>query len=324
MFREKCTIIENKMVAPGHYILRLASPRISKNAKPGQFIQVLCADPSTSSGLSSTDPLLPRPFSFLTASKKDFSILYQVVGNGTKILSQAARNDSLWILGPLGNGFTLDNKSKVKSQKSKQGQSFTLVGGGVGIPPLYHLTQQLLRSKVSKNDIHVFLGARNRSLLLCEKDFKKLGVDLKVATDDGSKGRNGFVTEMLEEFLKSRQKTADRIQEKQNSPLSTDYCLPSTQIFTCGPTPMLKAVSTLSKKYKVPCEVSVEVPMACGFGACLGCAIKVKNQVDSRKKTEDRKSLSSSTVYSLQSTDYRFAIACTEGPVFQAGDIVWE
>src|SRR3989338_5990298 len=97
MFREKCKILENKKVAPGHYVLRLASSKISKSAKPGQFVQILCSD--------SHDPLLPRPFSFLTVSKKDFSILYQTVGQGTQILSKTTQGDSLWILGPLGNGF---------------------------------------------------------------------------------------------------------------------------------------------------------------------------------------------------------------------------
>ncbi len=275
MVREKCTILENKKVAPGHYVLKLASPRISKAARPGQFVQIVCAD--------SHDPLLPRPFSFLTTSKKDFSILYQVVGNGTKILSRTIKGEWLWILGPLGNGFTVGAGLVPARATTRVAPTIVLVGGGVGIPPLYHLAQALLQSKVSKKDIHVFLGARNKSLLLCEKDFKKLGVNLKIATDDDSKGRKGFVTALLEDFLK-------------------DHGPRAVKIYTCGPTPMLKAVSLVSKKQAVPCEVSVEVPMACGFGACLGCAIKVKSQ----------------------NSKYRFAIACTEGPVFQAGDIVWE
>ena len=317
MFREQCTVIENRNIAPGHRVLRLASARISRNAKPGQFVQILCAN--------STDPLLPRPFSFLSVSKKDFSILYQVVGCGTNILSQAAKGDSVWVLGPLGNGFSMPSRQKTVDSRQEKQRGFLypvyslqstiiLVGGGVGIPPLYHLAQHLVTLSARKqgsahansrlrgnNRIHVFLGARNSSLLLCEKDFKKLGVDIKVSTDDGSKGTKGFVTEILEEFLKSRQKTEDRRQEKQNSSLSTDYCLPSAQIFTCGPTPMLKAVATVSKKHKLPCEVSVEVPMACGFGACLGCAIEVD---DSKGR--------------------RFAVACTEGPVFCAKEIVWK
>ena len=271
MHREKCKVLENKKVTPGHYVLRFASRKIPKNAQPGQFVQVLCDD--------SYEPLLPRPFSFLTVSKNDFSILYQVVGKGTQLLSGLKRGDSRWVIGPLGNGF---------SGKPKE-ENLVLVGGGVGIPPLYHLAEQLnyRTSSVATGrrpvNIHVFLGARHKSLLLCEKDFIKLGVDLKVTTDDGSKDKKGFVTSLLQDFLKNANPK-------------------KTRIFTCGPTPMLKAVSTIAGKYQVPCEVSVEVPMACGFGACLGCALKV------RSKT----------------SGHRFAIACCEGPVFEASEILWD
>ena len=268
MFRQRCPVLENKKIAPGHYVMTFKSPGISRAAKPGQFVQILCAD--------SCDPLLPRPFSFLTVSANEFSVLYQVVGKGTDLLSKTKKGDSLRVVGPLGNGFSATTGAKNKIQPA-----FLLVGGGVGIPPLYHLAQVLLKSKTaSAKNIHVFLGARNKSLLLCEKEFKKLGVSLHLATDDGSKGKKGFVTVLLEEFL------AKKI---------------SSAIYTCGPTPMLKAVSAVSQKFKTPCEVSVEVPMACGFGACLGCAIKIKN-----------------------GNEHRFAVACCEGPVFQAGEILWD
>lgn len=261
MVREKCGVLGNTKVAAGHFVLRLQSPRIAVQAGPGQFVQVLCSD--------GMDPLLPRPFSFLSVNKKDFSILYQVVGKGTALLAQAKRGDSLWVLGPLGNGFNLSSPKSLK----------VLVGGGVGIPPLYHLAVETMKQKISPKSIHVFIGARNKSLLLCESDFKKLKVNLHVATDDGSKGSKGLVTKPLEDFLKKM--------DPKNA-----------KIYTCGPTPMLKAVSLLSQKYRVDCEVSVEEPMACGFGVCLGCAVKVKGP--------------------------RFAIACTEGPVFKANQILWD
>ncbi len=287
MFRQKCAVIANqKMTAPGHFILKLRNPLISSKARPGQFVQILCAD--------TTDPLLPRPFSFLTAGAKDFSILYQVVGKGTELLSRKKKGDAVWAVGPLGNGFTLAG--------SKDLFRSLLVGGGVGIPPLVHLAEELLKKKVKKENIHVFLGARNKSLLLCEKDFKKLGVYLHIATDDGSKGSKGFVTKILEEFISS-----------------------DLKIFTCGPTPMLKAVSAVAHKHKIPCEVSVEEPMACGFGACLGCAIKVKNQGDRRRETGYKNTYPVSRILSPEypSSECRFAIACTEGPVFNSEDIVW-
>ncbi len=293
MFRERCAILENKKVAPGHFVIRIHSPKISKNAKPGQFAQILCED--------SYEPLLPRPFSFLTATDQDFSILYHVVGKGTKILSQHAGGESLWVLGPLGNGFERGGKRLPAGQagKAESGKKMVLLGGGVGIPPLYHLAETLLKKKIKADSIHVFLGARHESLLLCEKDFKRLGVAVSVATDDGSKGHKGFVTELLNAYLCS---TAIRY------PCLSGRQALSAILFTCGPTPMLKAVSMIAGKYKLPCEVSVEVPMACGFGACLGCAIEVRGQ-----KTEDREQKAN-----------RFAIACTEGPVFQAEEIIWE
>ncbi len=266
MLRDRCLILENKKVAPGHYVLKMRAPGIARAARPGQFAQIICAD--------SFDPLLPRPFSFLTADKKDISVLYQVVGKGTHLLSRIKKGETLGVIGPLGNGFGPGSSAEIS----------ILVGGGVGIPPLLHLAQQRVKkNKASRKGIHVFLGARHKSLLLCQKDFKRLGVTLHLATDDGSKGKKGFVTVLLEEFLKD-----------------TDTRL--AKIYTCGPTPMLRAVSALASKFDVSCEVSVEVPMACGFGACLGCAIKVRGT----------------------GQDHRFAIACCEGPVFEGSNILWE
>jgi len=302
MVREKCVVLENKKVAPGHFVLTCASRAISQNARPGQFAQILCEE--------STDPLLPRPFSFLTAAQDNFSVLYHVVGKGTASLARKKKGDFLWVLGPLGNGFTLVyRRQKTEDRRQK---NIILVGGGVGIPPLYHLAQILLKRKiVPKRDVYVFLGARDKQLLLCQNDFKTLGVNMHFATNDGSKGKKGFVTELLQDHLSSVFPARP----------AGGRSLPSV-IYTCGPTPMLKAVSFISQKYEIPCEVSVEVPMACGFGACIGCAIKVRSQ-----KTEDRRQKlqknPSSDVCHL-SSEHRYAIACTEGPVFQAKDILWE
>ena len=279
MFKEICKILDNTQVAPGHYALKLDSARIAGLARPGQFVQVLCS--------SATDPLLPRPFSFLTATDKYFSLLYQTVGKGTRMLSGLKKGGSFCVVGPLGNGFTAD----IRRRADKIINTVYLVGGGVGIPPLYHLAEHFLKQgDLAAENIHVMLGARNRAYLLCEREFKKLGVILSVATDDGSKGKKGFVTTLLEEALKKA------------NPVRT-------RIFTCGPTPMLKAVSAGAKRNGVSCEVSVEVPMACGFGACLGCAIKITG-----KREEGRG----------ERVGFRYAMACCEGPVFQAKDILWE
>ena len=186
-----------------------------------------------------------------------------------------------------------------------------LVGGGVGIPPLYHLAETVLKNKAAKKEnIHVFLGARTRSLLLCEKEFKKLGCSVSIATNDGSKGTKGLITALLENFLRP---PASGLRPR---------------IYTCGPTPMLKAVSVLSEKFKVPCEVSVEVPMACGFGACLGCAIKVNSrptcEIEGSAKLATRIHPEKPRPSGDEGSNYRYAIACTEGPVFNASEIIWD
>ena len=302
MFKQTCEIVSNVKVAPGHWVLTLRSPAIAKAAKPGQFVQILCAD-------GSLDPLLGRPFSFLTAAAQDFSILYHVVGKGTELLSKTEKGEVLRVLGPLGNGFDVGAGLKPAPTGAKQ---LILVGGGVGIPPLLHLAQALVKAKPAfKKNVHVMLGARNKSLLLCEADFKKLGVNLVLTTDDGSKGKKGLVTGLLAEFLKKSDAS-------------------KTRVFTCGPTPMLKAVSALAVQAKVPCEISVEVPMACGFGACLGCAIKVKSRatcategsakLPARLHPEEPRPSGDEG----SKADYRFAIACTEGPVFSASELVWD
>ena len=256
--------------------MRLSCRTIGRAARPGAFVQILCAD--------SSDPLLPRPFSFLTATRSDFSILYQVVGQGTRILAGLKKGDSLWVTGPFGRPFS----HEVRRRPDRLLHAAALVGGGVGIPPLYHLAQFLLKSAsgVLRDNVRVFLGARHESLLLCEKDFRALGLVPSLSTNDGSKGAKGFVTRPLEEFL-----------ARSNSM--------RTRVYACGPTPMLAAVSALAQKYGAPCEVSVEVPMACGFGACLGCAIKVKESPGS------------------SAGEYRYAVACCEGPVFEGREVLW-
>ena len=274
MFSEKCEVLENKNVAPGHFVLKFRSKKIAKAAKPGQFVQITCAE-------HSFDPLLARPFSFLETGGSEFSVLYHVVGKGTQLMEKLRKKDKVSVLGPLGNGFGLNPEPGARSPEKK-----ILVGGGVGIPPLYHLAQVMIKNKTAKKEnIHVLLGAQTKALLLCEKDFKKLGVNLFVATNDGSRGTKGFVTSLLTSILRAP-----------GSGLRA-------RIYTCGPTPMLKAVSHIAEEFLTPCEVAVEVPMACGFGACLGCAIKVKT---------------------TEPAGHRFAVACVEGPVFEGTKVLWD
>ena len=289
--QERLKILSNRKIADGHFTIEFESPRIAASAAPGQFVQILVDDLN--------EPLLPRPFSFLDTGRRGFKILYQVVGKGTALIASKKKGESLVVLGPLGKGFCL------KPFAEKDG-TVVLVGGGVGIPPLYHLARTLLASKaISKKNIRVFLGGRRKELLHCEKEFRSLGVAATLATDDGSRGHRGVITEPLDDYLgvnylgvwhvpdtKTASKTVKTV---------SGTCQTPVFVYACGPTPMLKAVTALALKYEVPCEVSVEEPMPCGFGACLGCAIKVEAP-----------------------GGHRYAISCTEGPVFDAAKIIWD
>lgn len=281
MTEETCRVLENNQVTKTHFVLRLASRKISFTAKPGQFVQVQC--------VHNGEPFLRRPFSFFDAGPNHFSILYDVVGRGTAILSQKKKKDELSVVGPLGNGFGIKKKSSV-----------ILIGGGVGVPPLYFLVKTLIKKKnVDPKNVHVFLGAINKSYLLCETEFKRLKLHVRIATDDGSRGKKGFITDAVADFFLSQR-------------------LKDVQAYACGPTPMLKTVSSLAAQYKISCQVSAEEPMACGFGACMGCIIKIKDKRLKIKTKEGHAKDSGDCFY------HRYALACKEGPVFEAKQIVWD
>jgi dihydroorotate dehydrogenase electron transfer subunit len=168
-----------------------------------------------------------------------------VVGKGTRMLSNLHHGDLLDLLAPLGRGF----------QGGPQGEEKILVGGGVGLAPLYYLAKELVQEG---ERVRLFAGGRNRDDILCITEFERLGVETYVATDDGTLGERGLVTEVLEKHLGPT----------------------GMRIFACGPMPMLNAVSRLAQSRGVPCQVSLEAYMACGVGACLGCVMKGANHTD--------------------------------------------
>ena len=265
MNRERCAVVDNRQVAPGHHVLRIRSKRISGCAKPGQFVMI--SFPGDLHGI-----LLPRPFSFLEADGEPFSILSQVVGKGTDLLRQTVPGQDLWVLGPLGSGF---------SHPSAEGR-VVLVGGGVGIPPLHHLARSL-----RDNKIYAFLGARTASVVLCRAELEALGASVRIATDDGSAGFHGVVTELVEEFLPAA-------------------AVDAVRIYGCGPRPMLKRLGEIAHVNGCFCEIALEESMACGFGVCLGCAVTVRRRGGSGEH------------------DVLHALVCSDGPVFEAQEIVWQ
>ena len=228
----KTKIILNKKIAKDHYLL---SFKTSTKPKPGQFFNIRINN--------SNKPFLRRPFGAHRIEKGKVFILYKVVGEATKVFSRKKKNNIVDVLGPLGNSF---NTKKVKTA--------FLVAGGHGVAPLYGLAKELKKKKCK---VHVFIGACAKKHIVCESEFKKLGTKVHIATDDGSKGYKGLVTNLLKKTLISLPKEA--------------------KIYACGPKPMLKATAKVAKESKVLAELSLEEYMACGIGTCLGCAVKTQN-----------------------------------------------
>ena len=269
MKQVQARILKNKEIAGGFYRMALESKYLAKAAQPGQFVEVKCSD--------GPEPLLRRPLGVHRISKIGIELLYEVVGRGTELLAQKKGGELLDIIGPLGNGFNMDPGPRSLAP--------VLVAGGNGVAPLLFLAERL----VSKNkNVHVLIGGRSKSHVLCEKDFKKLGANVKIATEDGSKGHKGLVTDLLNDFLRN---TNDERR---------------TTIYTCGPTEMLKTVAAIAREDNIPCQVSLEERMACGVGVCLGCPVKVKI-----------------TGYGLRVTGYEYKMVCKDGPVFSAEEIAW-
>jgi dihydroorotate dehydrogenase electron transfer subunit len=263
MIQTKAKVIKNIAVAPKYYKIALSCSPIAKDANAGQFVAIKITD--------SYEAFLRRPFSIHKLSGPGIEILYEIVGKGTEILSQKKAGEYLDIIGPLGNGFDLGVNTNDRTP--------ILVAGGIGVAPLIFLAEKLAEIPNPKSQIPnlVLIGAKTRSGVLCEKEFIKLGCNVKIATDDGSRGYKGYVTGLLKKELSTI-----------NYQLST--------IYACGPRPMLKETAAISKKYNIPAQVSLEEHMACGIGACLGCAVNTKQG---------------------------YKRVCQDGPVFDADEIVW-
>lgn len=263
--QKKVKIIFNKPLAKNYFRLRFEWPQLAKESKPGQFIQVRISE--------SFEPLLRRPFGIHRVSGGAVEILYQIVGQGTKMLSQKNTGDYLNVLGPLGNGF------KISTPHTLNATRCILVAGGMGVAPLTFLAEKLTKRKTKneKGKTLVLIGAKTQNHILCADEFKRIGCEIKIATDDGSAGFKGYVSELL------------------NKLLSTIDCWPST-IYACGPKPMLKEIQKICAAKKLSCQASFEENIACGLGACLGCAIK---------------------------TMKGFKKVCFDGPVFEIKEVVF-
>jgi dihydroorotate dehydrogenase electron transfer subunit len=324
--------------------------------EPGQFVQVACRDLDRDYSepvefdweagirpgehgieLNGRLAFLRRPFSL--AGRRDLTdgveldLIHRVVGVGTDWLSNLKIGDGVFVLGPLGNRFELP----------KQNETAILVGGGVGIPPMIYLASKL----VGKNAV-VFSGALTRDLLpltiqedgpapgaddatprMNIAEFAKYGVRAVMSTDDGSYGYRGFVTQALEAYLSAGEpgrpliagepgrprpgtldRTSDRTSDRTaNRAGDGPALLKNAIIYTCGPEPMMKRVAEIAAKFSIPCQIAVERAMACGMGTCQSCCIKVKKK-DAASPPNAGK-------------DWAYRLACTDGPVFPATELLW-
>lgn len=257
MKQAKGKVLSNSEIRPGYFLMSIKCPPVAKAARPGQFLTIRCSD--------STEPLLRRPFGFHRVEGDSFRILYEVLGKGTRKLSSAKAGDALDILGPLGNGFTIPGGKK----------DAVIIAGGIGVAPLAFLAEELLKDK--KKGVSVIIGARGKRSLLCREHFKGLGIKTLVATDDGSCGSKCFATDLLEKLIKGGR--------------------PSEMVvYACGPSPMLKAAAGAAKKRGIEAYGSFEEYIACGVGACLGCAIRTKSG---------------------------YKLICKDGPVFKLEEMIW-
>ena len=232
-------VVSNEPVASMIYYLVLEAPKVARRARPGQFVGVRVA-----AGIA---PLLRRPFSLCTIDPEAgvTGILYRVVGQGTRLLSEFGPGEAVDLIGPLGTGFPVRRGS----------EAAVLVGGGIGVAPLPALARELVRAG---KKVIALVGARTADELAGVSLLSDSGAEVRICTDDGTAGRRGLVVEPLQEVLARGQ---------------------AGEVHACGPEPMLEVVQTLCLKHGVKGYLSLEERMGCGVGACLGCACRVKSTV---------------------------------------------
>lgn len=264
MNQQTATVLWNHPIGPNYFRLGLGCPRSGyADAVPGQFVMVR--------GNPSVIPLLRRPFSIAGLigpgpRPEGIELLYRVIGQGTRHLSGLTPGQSVDLIGPLGRGFKWTAKAK----------TFYLAAGGIGVAPLLFLAHHLLRKGVEPGNCRLFLGGRTQADLLCREDFASLGVAVTATTDDGSEGLQCLITDPLEEAIQAK---------------APDL------VCACGPHGMLQCVAGIVIRHQVACQLSLETMMACGLGACLGCAVPA---ADPQEK-------------------YRHV--CIEGPVFEVNQV---
>lgn len=230
----KAKLLKKEELKPGIFKFSVQADEIIKTAKPGNFIEIRVND--------NIEPFLRRPISIhnMDREKGILEFIFQEKGKGTKILSARREGDLVDIIGPLGFG----------TFKYSNYQNLAIIGGGIGVFPLYELAKC---ANAENKNVNTYLGFRNKELVVLEDEFRKVSNKLEITTDDGSYAQKGFAINFLKKDI-------------ENGKIDC--------IYACGPLPMLRAVRELAIQKNIPCQISLEEKMACGLGVCLGCAVK--------------------------------------------------
>ena len=261
-----CTVAEAVRLNEYAYALTLeVREEMAAQTSCGQFVHIKCGE----------ERLLRRPISICSWDKTTLRVVFEVRGEGTEWLSRRKAGDQLDVLGPLGHGF------------DSSAQKILVVGGGIGVPPMLGVAKA---AAAAGAEVHAALGFRDQGHRMLTDEFAECCRSMSVISDDGSTGRKGFVTELVEEFL-------------QDTPCVSADCASCSGrpvppvVMACGPKGMLKAVAKACAAHGVECQVSLEERMGCGVGACLVCACDMAD--GSRKHV------------------------CKDGPVFNAKEVDW-
>jgi dihydroorotate dehydrogenase electron transfer subunit len=265
-------VLENVRLARDTYRLRFRAPALAAAIQPGQFLMLRIP--------GRTDPLLGRAFALYNTADDAVDIVYFVVGKMTGLMAKLTTDDTVEVWGPLGQPFP--------SYESYE--QLVTVGGGIGQTPMLALLKRALGlqgygGKPPRREVpraSFYYGVRTAELLAGLEDFRAVGAEIHLATDDGSQGFRGYVPQLVEEhFLAGRHATKQRW-------------------VGCGPEPMMHALANIAAKHRIPLDLSLETPMACGVGICFSCVTKVKTD-----------------------TGWDYRRVCVEGPVFEAERLVW-
>jgi dihydroorotate dehydrogenase electron transfer subunit len=256
---DKAVVIKKRNLKNDYYSMTFGPCSKAPGCRPGHFLHLK---------LPSSDIFFRRAMSVagVDAKQQEIEIIFRAVGRGTSLLAKMTKGDELDVLGPLGNTFSMPRRNETP----------VIVAGGVGLPPMMYLAEEMARRGIDPKNIEFFYGGRSSGDIIERSRIKKIGVGFHPCTDDGTFGPKGLVTEFVEKLVIDDPKRNYRL-------------------YACGPEPMLKVVDELGIRLNVPGQLSLEAPMPCGYGVCLGCVVPL--------------------------TSGGHARVCADGPVFDIGEV---